>query len=75
MNAQMPIQVDPNINGATFRRVLGHYPTGVSVITSLDPTGAPVGLVVGSFTSVSLNPPWSPSRMATRYHCPPVTPA
>jgi 3-hydroxy-9,10-secoandrosta-1,3,5(10)-triene-9,17-dione monooxygenase reductase component len=57
MMAPMTIQVDPSIDSVTFRRVLGHYPTGVSVITSLDPTGAPVGLVVGSFTSVSLKPP------------------
>lgn len=57
MNAQMAMQLHPGIDSATFRRVLGHYPTGVSVITSLEPSGAPVGLVVGSFTSVSLNPP------------------
>jgi flavin reductase (DIM6/NTAB) family NADH-FMN oxidoreductase RutF len=40
-----------------FRRVLGHFPTGVVVVTGLDPDGAPVGLAVGSFTSASLDPP------------------
>ncbi len=40
-----------------FRHVLGHYPTGVCVITATDGAGAPLGLVVGSFTSVSLDPP------------------
>ena len=40
-----------------FRRILGHYPTGVSVITSMTVDNKPLGLVVGSFTSVSLNPP------------------
>ena len=45
-----------NFDNADFRRILGHHPTGVSAITSvLD--GAPVGMVVGSFSSVSLNPP------------------
>ncbi len=39
-----------------FRRVLGHYPTGVSLVTALDDEGAPVGMVVGSFTSVSMDP-------------------
>ena len=39
-----------------FRRILGHYPTGVCVVTALSPAG-PVGMVVGSFTSVSLQPP------------------
>ena len=44
------------IDSATFRRVLGHYPTGVCVVTAID-QGAPVAMVVGSFTSVSLDPP------------------
>jgi len=42
---------------AHFRRVLGQYPTGVSVVTALDGDGVPRGMVVGSFTSVSLDPP------------------
>ncbi len=42
---------------AHFRRVLGHYPTGVSIITALDDQGGPLGMVVGSFTSVSMDPP------------------
>jgi len=45
------------IEAATFREVLGHYPTGVCVITAITPEGQPVGMVVGSFTSVSLDPP------------------
>ena len=45
------------IDSATFRRVLGHYPTGVCVVTAVDPQGGAVGMVVGSFTSVSLDPP------------------
>ncbi|MBO3682507.1 flavin reductase [Streptomyces sp. NEAU-YJ-81] len=40
-----------------FRRVLGQYPTGVCVITSLDTEGQPVGMTVGSLTSLSLDPP------------------
>jgi flavin reductase (DIM6/NTAB) family NADH-FMN oxidoreductase RutF len=46
------------IDAVTFRQVLGHYPTGVSVITSADENGSPAaGMVVGTFTSVSLDPP------------------
>jgi flavin reductase (DIM6/NTAB) family NADH-FMN oxidoreductase RutF len=45
------------LNPAWFRRVLGEYPTGVSVITGISQDGDPTGLVVGSFTSVSLDPP------------------
>lgn len=39
-----------------YRRVLGHVPTSVSVVTGLARSG-PVGMTVGSFTSVSLDPP------------------
>ena len=42
---------------ADFRKVLGSYPTGVCVITALDANDRPAGMVVGSFTSVSLDPP------------------
>jgi flavin reductase (DIM6/NTAB) family NADH-FMN oxidoreductase RutF len=45
------------IDARRFREVLGHYPTGVALVTGLDSTGAPVGMIVGSFTSVSLDPP------------------
>lgn len=40
-----------------FRDVLGSYPTGVCVITAVDADGGRHGLVVGSFTSISLDPP------------------
>ncbi|CEA08724.1 Flavin-dependent monooxygenase, reductase subunit HsaB [Arthrobacter saudimassiliensis] len=40
-----------------FRNVLGHFPTGVVLITGIADDGAPVGMIVGSFTSVSLDPP------------------
>lgn len=40
-----------------FRHVLGHYPTGVCVITAIGGNDRPVGMAVGSFTSVSLDPP------------------
>ena len=38
-----------------FRRVCGHYATGVGVVTAVV-DGTPVGLSVNSFTSVSLEP-------------------
>lgn len=40
-----------------FRDVLGHYPTGVSIVTSIDADGARIGMTVGTFNSVSLSPP------------------
>ena len=44
-------------DAATFRRVLGHYPTGVCIVTASDENGVPAAMVVGSFTSASLDPP------------------
>ncbi|MDP2701839.1 MAG: flavin reductase family protein [Candidatus Rokubacteria bacterium] len=40
-----------------FRRVLGHFCSGVTVITTMDPQGRPAGLTASAFTSVSLTPP------------------
>ena len=51
--------LDPEIDSADFRTVLGHFPTGVTVVTSAgEPgTGRPVGVAIGSFASISLEPP------------------
>jgi len=46
----------PSFDSAKFRQVLGHFPTGVTVITSMH-EDTPVGLAVGSFASLSLEPP------------------
>lgn len=40
-----------------FRDVLGNVPTAVVAITALDADGRPTGMTVGSFASVSLDPP------------------
>lgn len=58
--------IDPD----EFRRVLGHVPTGVVVITSLGENGQPIGMAVGSFTSVSLDPPlvgFLPARTSSTF--------
>lgn len=46
------MSIDPN----EFRHVLGHFPTGVTVVTGADENGA-AGMAIGSFASVSLDPP------------------
>ena len=43
-------------DAARFRQILGSFPTGVTVVTTLQ-DGRPVGLAAGSFFSVSLDPP------------------
>ncbi|MCG2623046.1 flavin reductase [Arthrobacter sp. I2-34] len=47
----------PTADPLHFRRVLGNYPTGVCIVTALDPERGPIGMTVGSFASVSLDPP------------------
>ena len=45
-----------------FRNALGTFATGVSVVTTASPDGAPIGFTCNSFSSVSLSPPlvlWS----------------
>lgn len=53
----------------TFRRVMGRVPTGVAVVTS-ELNGERHGLVVGSFTSLSLDPPlvaFMPAKSSTTW--------
>src|SRR2546425_8253603 len=40
-----------------FRRALGHFATGVTVVTTCDSDGRPTGLTASAFSSVSLDPP------------------
>ena len=40
-----------------LRDAFGAFPTGVTVVTTCDETGRPVGFTANSFTSVSLDPP------------------
>jgi flavin reductase (DIM6/NTAB) family NADH-FMN oxidoreductase RutF len=47
---------DVVIDPADYRRVLGNFPTGVTVIATHH-DGVTTGLAVGSFFSVSLDPP------------------
>jgi 3-hydroxy-9,10-secoandrosta-1,3,5(10)-triene-9,17-dione monooxygenase reductase component len=57
------------ITGATFRHVLGHLPTGVTVITAYGADG-PTGMAANSVTSVSLDPPlilFCPAKSSTTW--------
>jgi flavin reductase (DIM6/NTAB) family NADH-FMN oxidoreductase RutF len=63
-------------HSADYRRALAQFATGVTVVTTRDPAGAPVGLTVNSFNSVSLEPPlvlWSlalkSGSLAAFTHC------
>lgn len=45
------------IDPLAFRKCLGKFATGVSVITCVDANGHPCGITANSFSSVSLDPP------------------
>jgi flavin reductase (DIM6/NTAB) family NADH-FMN oxidoreductase RutF len=40
-----------------FRRLLGHFATGVTIVTTTDAEARPAGLTVSAFCSLSLDPP------------------
>ena len=48
--------VDHVVEPAEMRRVMGHFASGVTIVTGLH-DGEPVGFACQSFTSVSLDPP------------------
>ncbi|WP_224013523.1 MULTISPECIES: flavin reductase family protein [Paraburkholderia] len=49
--------IEPIFDVAEFRRALGAFVTGVTVVTTIQPDGSPRGFTANSFTSVSLDPP------------------
>lgn len=58
-------------NVSKFKEVMGNYPTGVTVVTTIDDVGTPLGLTVNSFASVSLDPLlilWSIDKRVSSYN-------
>lgn len=45
------------VDSLLFRRVLGHFASGVTVVTAIDLEGNARGITVSAFASVSLDPP------------------
>ncbi|RRI06494.1 alpha/beta fold hydrolase [Mesorhizobium tamadayense] len=46
-----------SFDSGEFRRALGSFLTGVTIVTTIGPEGEPRGFTANSFTSVSLDPP------------------
>ncbi|MEZ2720061.1 flavin reductase family protein [Paenalcaligenes hominis] len=65
MSTQATTETENALNlfdSRAFRHALGHFPTGVAIVTTRTPEGRPVGLTINSFSSLSLEPPlimWS----------------
>lgn len=55
------------INPSDYKRALGNFATGITVVTTGTQSGKPEGLTVNSFNSLSLDPPlilWSLDKSA-----------
>jgi flavin reductase (DIM6/NTAB) family NADH-FMN oxidoreductase RutF len=77
----MPLDepVRPHGDPDKFRHVLSHVPTSVVVVTGVAEDGTKAGMIIGSFTSISLDPQlvgfypthestsWPPIREAGRF--------
>jgi flavin reductase (DIM6/NTAB) family NADH-FMN oxidoreductase RutF len=60
---------EPEIDHGHFRETLGHFPSGVAVITAITDDG-PVGFSCQSFSSLSLDPPLiliAPAKTSTTW--------
>jgi len=64
-------QIDEfTVDPLQFRRALGNFATGVTIVTAQNAQGEKVGVTANSFNSVSLDPPlilWSIDRQVFQY--------
>lgn len=66
----MPSQAQDAHLQAQLRVVMGQYPTGVSVVTAMSRDNEPLGMVVGTFSRVSSEPPlvsFTPKRSSNAW--------
>ncbi len=57
MSAAGAPQLGDPFDPATFRSVMGSFPTGVTIVSATAEDGSLCGMTANSFTSVSLDPP------------------
>ena len=57
MSGDSPAAVDAGPNAEQFRRTLGNFCSGLTVITGMSSEGNPIGFACQSFTSLSIDPP------------------
>jgi flavin reductase (DIM6/NTAB) family NADH-FMN oxidoreductase RutF len=62
--------LDPSIDPRQFRRALGNFASGVTIVTACGADGHKVGVTANSFNSVSLEPPlilWSLDKRSSAW--------
>jgi flavin reductase (DIM6/NTAB) family NADH-FMN oxidoreductase RutF len=50
-------ELPAEVTAAEFRQAMGHFATGVTIVTSVGEDGEPVGTTANAVTSLSLDPP------------------
>ena len=63
--------MDKNKEIDDFKKTLSMFSTGITIVTSVDNLGNPIGMTVNSFSSVSLDPPlvlWSIDKKQASYN-------
>ena len=63
--------MDKNKEIDAFKKTLSMFSTGITIVTSVDNLGNPIGMTVNSFSSVSLDPPlvlWSIDKKQASYN-------
>ncbi|MDM1759162.1 MULTISPECIES: p-hydroxyphenylacetate 3-hydroxylase reductase component [Acinetobacter] len=66
----MNIQIETGFDSKAFRRALGNFATGVTIMTAQNGQGEKVGVTANSFNSVSLDPPlilWSIDKRSSSF--------
>ena len=66
----MSAELDTAFDNRAFRRALGNFATGVTVVTAATASGRKVGVTANSFNSVSLDPPlilWSIDKRSSSH--------
>ncbi|SUB83576.1 p-hydroxyphenylacetate 3-hydroxylase, reductase component [Pragia fontium] len=66
----MTAHIDDALDPRAFRRALGNFATGITIVTAALPDGNKVGVTANSFNSVSLDPPlvlWSIDKRSASY--------
>src|ERR1700723_4182524 len=51
------VEESTEVSASEFRQAMGHFATGVTVVTSIGDDGEPVGTTASAVSSLSLDPP------------------
>src|SRR5260370_10514629 len=71
-HAQAPNEESQAVTGTALRHALGHFATGITVISTRDAAGKPYGATVSSFSSLSLDPPLIQWSLTTKSYSYPI---